>query len=106
MKYFVRALKQAWKHWLALTLAILCSLGVAALWGANIAAIFPIIQTTLNGETVQAWNQKRIDTAEHKLKTHEAEVADFEKRVANEANPDAKRELAFKLDMARSQISV
>jgi ATP-binding cassette subfamily B protein/subfamily B ATP-binding cassette protein MsbA len=106
MKYFAKALRQAWRHWPALTLAILCSLGVAALWGANIAAIFPIIQTTLNGETVQVWNQKRIDAAEQRIKAHEAEVADFEKRLAATTDENAKRALAFKLDMARSQFSV
>src|SRR6185436_7649097 len=106
MKYFAKALRQAWRHWPALTLAILCSLGVAALWGANIAAIFPIIQTTLNGETLQSWNQKRLDTARQKLKAHETEIADSEKRIATATDPAAKRELAFKLDMVRSQIKV
>ena len=61
MKYFARALKQAWRHWPALAIALLCSLGVAALWGANIAALFPIIETTLHGQSLQEWNQKRLE---------------------------------------------
>jgi ATP-binding cassette subfamily B protein/subfamily B ATP-binding cassette protein MsbA len=106
MKYFAKALRQAWRHWPALTLAILCSLGVAALWGANIAAIFPIIQTTLNGETVQVWNQKRIDAAEQKLKAHLAQVDDLQKRLATTTDAAVKRDLTFKLDVAQAQMKV
>src|SRR5690348_5473313 len=106
MKYFAKALRQAWRHWPALTLAIFCSLGVAALWGANIAAIFPIIQTTLNGQSLQSWNQQRLETASQQLETRQKEIAELEKQVAAEKNDRAKRDLAFKLDMARSQIKV
>ena len=73
MKNFARALQQAWRHWPALTIALLCSVGVAALWGANIAALFPIIETTLHGESLQQWNQKRMDSAQTNLAAHEAE---------------------------------
>src|SRR6185436_14189651 len=106
MKYFAKALRQAWRHWPALTLAILCSLGVAALWGANIAAIFPIIQTTLNGESLQEWNQKRLDTAKKSLTTHQAQIEDLQKKLAAAADGPAKHELSFQLDMTRSQIKV
>ena len=38
--------------WATLGLGSISFWAVAALWGANIAAIFPIIQTTLNGESL------------------------------------------------------
>ena len=41
MRNFARALKEAWRHWPALAVALCCSLGVAALWGGNIAALVP-----------------------------------------------------------------
>ena len=64
MKNFARALKEAWRHWPALAAAICCSMGVAALWGVNIAALFPIIETTLNGKSLQEWNrQRQVDGA-------------------------------------------
>ena len=53
MKYFLRALRDASKSWPLLLAAFLCSAGVAGLWGANIAALFPIIEVTLNGESLQ-----------------------------------------------------
>ena len=55
MHYFLRALREAARSWPLLAAAMLCSAGVAALWGANIAALFPIIEVTLKGESLQSW---------------------------------------------------
>ncbi|MCI0335152.1 MAG: ABC transporter ATP-binding protein/permease [Planctomycetes bacterium] len=106
MKDFARALRQAWRYWPALTVALLCSLGVAALWGANIAAIFPIIETTLHGESLQTWNQKRLEKAEHSLANHKAKILELQKRRAAAADSETKRELGFQLDLLQTQIKV
>jgi ATP-binding cassette subfamily B protein/subfamily B ATP-binding cassette protein MsbA len=105
MRDFGRALQQAWRHWPALTLALFCSLGVAALWGANIAAIFPIIETTLHGESLQKWNQKRIVRAKESLLAHEAELKQLQAKPPA-ANPQAKRDLDFQLEVLRTKIQV
>ena len=47
--------------------AFFCSAGVAGLWGANIAALFPIIEVTLNGKSLQSWNEERITAAETRI---------------------------------------
>src|SRR3954447_1049553 len=106
MKYFARALKQAWRHWPALLIGIFCSVAVAALWGANIAAIFPIIETTLHGDSLQSWNQKRLDTAKKSLTAHQAQVVEFEKKLADAVDPAAKRELSLQLGIVSSQIKI
>jgi len=67
MNLFVRALRDAVKSWPFLLAAFLCSAGVAALWGANIAALFPVIEVTLNGESLQSWNAARIERSEQAL---------------------------------------
>jgi ATP-binding cassette subfamily B protein/subfamily B ATP-binding cassette protein MsbA len=67
MTYFVRALRDAAKSWPLLLAAFLCSAGVASLWGANIAALFPIIEVTLNGDSLQEWNARRIDEARKRI---------------------------------------
>src|SRR6478609_8144096 len=106
MKYFAKALKQAWRHWPALLVGLLCSVAVAALWGANIAAIFPIIQTTLNGESLQEWNQKRLDAAQKSLTTHQTQIDDLQKKAAAAPDGPDKHELSFQLDLLRSQLKV
>ncbi|HEX5471795.1 MAG TPA: ABC transporter ATP-binding protein, partial [Lacipirellulaceae bacterium] len=106
MKDFAKALGQAWRHWPALALAILCSLGVAALWGANIAAIFPIIETTLHGESLQTWNQKRLDAAKQSLAEHQDKLHQLETRQAAAIDPATKRDFGFQLDMVQSEMKV
>src|SRR3954467_8587186 len=106
MRDFARSLQQAWRHWPALGIALLCSLGVAALWGANIAALFPIIETTLHGQSLQEWNQKRWDDSEKSLAAHEEEAKKLEETVAAAKNEADKRDVVFKLDMLKTQIRV
>ena len=81
MNYFLRALREAAKSWPLLAAAMFCSAGVAALWGANIAALFPIIEVTLKGESLQAWNEDRIEQAEKRAAAGRVEQAELESQV-------------------------
>ena len=74
MNYFLRALREAAKSWPLLAAALLCSAGVAALWGANIAALFPIIEVTLKGDSLQSWNERRIDDARQRVTAAAEEI--------------------------------
>ena len=83
MHYFLRALREAAKSWPLLAAAFLCSTGVAALWGANIAALFPIIEVTLNGDSLQTWNDRRIKGAEERIEAVGKERKDLEDALAS-----------------------
>lgn len=63
MNAFGRALRDAFRYWHLLALSVVCSAGVATLWGANIAALFPIIEVTLHGESIPKWNRDNHDRA-------------------------------------------
>jgi len=103
MKNFIRALKDARGYWKTLVVALLCSLGVATLWGANIAAMGPVIEVTLHGESLQSWNQDRITQFEKQVAKAEAEVTQAEKDLA--AAPAEKKKQAEEfLKGARSQV--
>ncbi|NCY01433.1 MAG: ABC transporter ATP-binding protein [Planctomycetia bacterium] len=82
MNHFVRALRDAIKRWPFLLAAFLCSAGVAGLWGANIAALFPIIEVTLNGESLQSWNGRRITVAGESLAEFGREKLEIERSLA------------------------
>jgi subfamily B ATP-binding cassette protein MsbA len=82
MHYFLRALREAAKSWPLLAAAMLCSAGVAALWGANIAALFPIIEVTLRGESLQSWNDDRIELARTRAADGRAEQEQLESEIA------------------------
>jgi ATP-binding cassette subfamily B protein/subfamily B ATP-binding cassette protein MsbA len=83
MNHFLRSLRDAIKSWPFLLAAFLCSAGVAGLWGANIAALFPIIEVTLNGESLQSWNGRRLDDAQSRLDAATAEAAALEATLAD-----------------------
>ncbi|MCC6493211.1 MAG: ABC transporter ATP-binding protein [Pirellulales bacterium] len=106
MKYFARAVKEAWRHWPALAGALFCSLSVAALWGANIAALFPIIQTTLNGQSLQSWNEQRLEQAKIKLAEHRSQVERLQGQIHAAPNADQRRTLEVQLGMQQTQAGV
>ncbi len=82
MNHFLRALRDAVKSWPFLLAAFLCSACVAGLWGANIAALFPVIEVTLNGESLQSWNGRRITAAEHRIEAAGRETSELEASLA------------------------
>ena len=106
MKRFARALREAWRHWPYLAVALACSLGVAALWGANIAALFPIIQTTLHGQSLQEWNQQRLVESQQVLAAREAEILDLQRRIPLAANREEQRALSFQLETLQTRLHV
>ena len=88
MNHFARALRDAVKSWPFLLAAFLCSACVAGLWGANIAALFPVIEVTLNGESLQSWNGRRITDAEHRIEAAGREASELEGVLAA-TSPDS-----------------
>ncbi len=82
MHYFLRALREAAKSWPLLAAAMLCSAGVAALWGTNIMALHPIIEVTLKGESLQEWNRREIAAARARLESGGEERETLASRIA------------------------
>jgi hypothetical protein len=78
-----RALRDAAKSWPLLLAAFLCSAGVASLWGANIAALFPIIEVTLNGDSLQEWNARRINDARKRIEINVQQEAAINGQIAS-----------------------
>jgi ATP-binding cassette subfamily B protein/subfamily B ATP-binding cassette protein MsbA len=105
MKNFALALKEARRHWPTLAIALVCSFGVATLWGANIAALFPIIETTVNGQSIQAWNQKRLERAQQELAGFEAEVRRLQEQAAD-ADADVRRQLSVQIELLQTRMHV
>jgi ATP-binding cassette, subfamily B, bacterial MsbA len=103
MKNFALALREAWRHWPALVGALVCSLGVAALWSANIAALFPIIETTLHKRTLQDWNRDRIVKAEAAVVAQQAELVQLKHQLAK-APVVKQKELELQISLAESQL--
>lgn len=78
MKNFLRALRQASRHWVSIALATFCSLAVAALWGANIGAFYPILEVTIRGKSAQQWVAAEIEK-------HSVAIVEVERQLAENA---------------------
>jgi subfamily B ATP-binding cassette protein MsbA len=99
MNHFLRALRDAVKSWPFLLAAFFCSACVAGLWGANIAALFPVIEVTLNGESLQSWNGRRITAAEGRIEAGGRESSELEAELAAESlDPAAATKARSRLD--------
>src|ERR1700730_8547253 len=104
MRLFVRALKEGLHHWPKLVLAMACSLAAAALWVANIGALFPIIQTTLNGQSLQDWNRDRATKAAKAAEGLNVEITTAETVWNATGDPERKKSLGFHLDVLRGKL--
>ena len=80
MKNFRRAVRDSLHHWPMLVMATLCSMGVATLWSANIGAMFPVIQMTLDGESAQKYLGRAVDATQ----------ATYEKQTATQQSLNEK----------------
>ncbi|QDT05704.1 Lipid A export ATP-binding/permease protein MsbA [Rubripirellula lacrimiformis] len=106
MKNFRRAIRDSWHFWPSILLATVCSLGVAALWGGNIGALWPVIELTLQGESSQTWLGGEVDEAKASIQEYQAKLvplqsaetpAELEQRSEIEDDlASARRSLAWK----------
>lgn len=67
MRNFARALILAIPFWPSIVMATACSFAVAALWGANIGAFYPILEVTINGKSMHAWIDEEIERYESSI---------------------------------------
>ncbi|MFN6304096.1 MAG: ABC transporter ATP-binding protein [Planctomycetota bacterium] len=75
MKSFWNAIRDSLHHAPALVLATLCSVGIAFLWGSNIGALYPVVEMTLNGESIQSWLEKGAQTADTEAQSLQKQLA-------------------------------
>lgn len=77
MKNFGRALADAFGFWPLLLVATLCAVGNGAIWGLNISALYPVIEVTIAGDSLQNWIQKEIDESNKRIAAIDGEMAEL-----------------------------
>lgn len=103
MTSFSRALRDSMGHWKALLLATICSLGVALLWGGNIGALFPVIQVTLGGESLQQWIRHEIASSVANIDRLDKEISQLQRQIGS-ADAAKRLTLQREIDLKRSRI--
>ena len=69
MQNFLRALRLACRYQLLLAGAFGCSLAIAFFWGANIGTMYPVLEVTLKGRSLQRWAEDEIVQSEQRAKS-------------------------------------
>jgi|694.fasta_scaffold08987_14 subfamily B ATP-binding cassette protein MsbA len=95
MKSFWNAIHDSLHHTPSIILATLCSVGIAFLWGSNIGALYPVVEMTLNGESIQSWLEKGVQGSDKQIARLEQELQDapvrFKDRNASELASEENR---------------
>ena len=103
MNHFLRALKEAWRHWFVLAAALVFSIFAAALWGANIAAMFPIIETTLHGKSIPEANRQRVMDAEKRISELQSQIAQLQRELP-QIPPEPRKQKRREIDNLKAKI--
>ncbi len=103
MQNFGNGLKEAFRYKWLLALSLICSICVASLWSANIGAFFPILEVTLNGQSLREWSANKIDASELAITKYEHEIAENNKslQAAEQANQSEDSLKEYRLNQSR-----
>lgn len=85
MKNFQRAAKLGFRYRWTLTGIVLSSISVAVLWGANLGAVYPIVEVVIKKESLQQWVDNRIAKARDNIDDIRGEIA--RREHPEKANP-------------------
>ena len=73
----------------------LASLTVAVLWGANISVVYPFVEVVFEGQSLQQWVQRKIDSADAKANELAETAAKLEAEIAQTGDRNVAKRLAL-----------
>ncbi|MDO4629291.1 MAG: ABC transporter ATP-binding protein [Planctomycetia bacterium] len=83
---FWKIVKTSFRYRGTILLCIVTAIGVSVLWGTNLSAVFPFMQITFKGQTMQDW----VDGSVAECETR---ILDFEKQLAEGVSDEKDRAL-------------
>ncbi len=81
MRNFLRVIRLALKHRWTLIGALICALGVGALWGANIGVVYPLVEITFGEKSLQDRLAEKLSRAERTAQDLRTQVRELENRL-------------------------
>src|SRR6185369_86808 len=83
MKNFLRVVQVALRRRYTFIAAVACSIGVALLWGGNLAIIRPIIEIVFTDKQPHAWADGKVTDAQQQLAATQQELAKVQAELNN-----------------------
>jgi ATP-binding cassette, subfamily B, bacterial MsbA len=74
MKNFFRIVRATLRRRYTFAAAVICSIGVAVLWGANLGLIKPVIEIVFADKLPHTWANERVEHAREKVRKSEQEI--------------------------------
>ena len=112
MKNFQRAIQLALRYRTRLLISLVCALVAAALWGLNIAAVYPVLQLVEKKKNLQEWVDTKLTDVETDITKHEKELDGLtdEKRgidalPAGQFRENEQHRISEKLDTKESRLA-
>lgn len=104
MRSFFRAVRAALRYRFTLAAAMLCSLAIGTLWGANIGALYPFVEIVFRGESLQESYEKKIAVANDNCQALSATIEQLERQLAAAAG-DQKKKLQVEIADQRARVA-
>jgi subfamily B ATP-binding cassette protein MsbA len=82
MKDFKRVIRLALRYRFTFILSILCAIGVAFLWVANIGAVFPFVEIFVRGDSMQEWVDNKIEKSQERTASLQSDLKQLDDRLA------------------------
>jgi ATP-binding cassette subfamily B protein/subfamily B ATP-binding cassette protein MsbA len=102
---FLKVVRMALRNKFTFAASVVCALMVAALWGLNIGAIYPVVEIFSKGDSMQQWVEQEIAKAEKGAESQTAEIKKLQTQLAE--TPDdqasARRKLNGKILNAQAR---
>jgi hypothetical protein len=89
MKNFLRVVRATLRRRYTFVAAVVCSIGVAFLWGANLGLIKPIIEIVFADKPPHVWADERVQETRDKVGKSQKEIARLDAEIA--AAPPARQ---------------
>ncbi len=92
----------ALRYYWTVTASVVCSLIVAALWGANIGTLYPLVEIVGNNQSLGQWVDKGIEQSNGTIAAEQASADRLRRKLA-QAGPDEVSTLQRNLAHAESR---
>jgi subfamily B ATP-binding cassette protein MsbA len=96
MQDFIRVLRIAMRQRLAVAGVIISSLVIAAFWGINIGAIYPLVEVVFRGDSLPEYVDQRIAKSREQIGVHDRKIEEYKAKLAT-ANETDRRKLLSRL---------
>ncbi len=101
MNNFARTLRVCLRYRRTVAASLFSSLVVAVLWGGNIGAIYPIVEVTLQGESLGSWVNEQIAESHRKSAEFRQEL---ETRAAKLSTSSAAEQSVLEREIGRLEV--